>query len=42
MNVANTPFTIPPSNVRNIGDSLLEKGISWKYYGDQWNRYLTG
>ncbi len=40
-NVANTPFTIPPSNVRNIGNALLENGISWKYYGDQWNQYLT-
>jgi len=39
-NVANTPFTIPPSKVRNIGDALLEKGVSWKYYGDQFNAYL--
>jgi len=40
-NDANTVFTIPPSNVRTIGDELLQKGISWKYYGDQWNRYLA-
>jgi phospholipase C len=40
-NVANTPFTIPPSKVRNIGDAMLEKKISWKYYGDQWNAYLN-
>jgi phospholipase C len=40
-NVNNTPFTIPPSNVRNIGDVLLENGVSWKYYGDQFNQYLT-
>jgi phospholipase C len=39
-NAANTPFTIPPSTVRNIGDELLEKHISWKYYGDQWNAYV--
>jgi phospholipase C len=38
--VYNTPFTIPPSSVRNIGDALLEKNVSWKYYGDQWNAYL--
>lgn len=38
-NAANTVFTIPPSTVRNIGDALLEKNISWKYYGDQWNLY---
>ena len=35
------PFTIPPSSVRTIGDDLLEHHISWKYYGDQWNQYLT-
>jgi phospholipase C len=40
-NVNNTPFTIPPSTVRNIGDSMLAAGISWKYYGDQFNAYLT-
>ncbi len=39
-NVNNTAFTIPPSSVRNIGDALLEKNISWKYYGDQFNAYL--
>jgi phospholipase C len=39
-NPANTPFTIPPSTRKSIGDSLNEKKISWKYYGDQWNNYL--
>jgi len=39
-NDANTVFTIPPSSVRNIGDELLQADISWKYYGDQWDRYL--
>ena len=39
-NNANTVFTIPPSNVRNIGDELLSTTFPWKYYGDQWNRYL--
>ena len=38
-NVHNTVFTVPPSNVRNIGDALLEKNISFKWYGDQWNIY---
>jgi phospholipase C len=41
-NVDNTPFTIPPSNLRNIGDALLEKNISWRYYGDQWDSYAYG
>ncbi len=36
----NTVFTIPPSSVRSIGDSLLDAHVSWKYYGDQWNNYV--
>ena len=36
----NTVFTIPPSSVPSIGDSLLAANISWKYYGDQWNNYV--
>ena len=39
-NAANTVFTIPPSSVKSIGDSLLAANISWKYYGDQWNNYV--
>lgn len=38
---ANTVFTIPPSTVRSIGDSLSEEKISWKYYGDHWNNYVN-
>jgi len=34
-------YTIPPSSVRTIGDVLNEKGISWAYYGDQFDRYLA-
>jgi phospholipase C len=40
-NPANTPFTIPPSSTRSIGDLLNDKNISWKYYGDQWNNYVN-
>jgi phospholipase C len=36
----NTVFTIPPSAVPSIGDSLIAADISWKYYGDQWNNYV--
>jgi phospholipase C len=36
----NTVFTIPPSSVRSIGDELIDKKVSWKYYGDQWNNYV--
>ncbi|MGC2225075.1 MAG: alkaline phosphatase family protein, partial [Methylocella sp.] len=39
-NTNNYVYTIPPSSVRTIGDALLEKNISWAYYGDQWKRYL--
>jgi len=38
-NPHNTPFTIPPTNQRSIGDVLLENGVSWKSYSDQWNQY---
>jgi phospholipase C len=40
-NPANTPFTIPPSSVPSIGDRLIAADVSWKYYGDQWNNYVT-
>ncbi len=36
----NTVFTIPPSTVPSIGDTMLAKHVSWKYYGDQWNNYV--
>jgi phospholipase C len=38
-NKNNTVFTIPPSTLRNIGDALGEKGISYAYFGDQFNIY---
>ncbi len=34
------PFAIPPSTLRTIGDELLEERVSWRYYGDQYDRYL--
>ena len=40
-NPAQTVFTIPPSSVRNIGDALLAKNISFAYFGDQFNPYLA-
>jgi phospholipase C len=39
--LSESPFTIPGSSVRHIGDSLDDKNISWKYYGDGWNVYLS-
>ncbi|MEH2294492.1 MAG: alkaline phosphatase family protein [Nostoc sp.] len=38
--VTNSGFVIPPSSVRTIGDALLEKNISWRYYGEGWNQYV--
>jgi phospholipase C len=40
-NPNNTPFTIPPVTTRNIGNALLDKNISFRYYGDQWDRYVN-
>jgi len=40
-NANNYVFTIPPSNVRNIGQALNAKNISWAWYGDQFSRYLA-
>ena len=40
-NPNNTPFTIPPTSQRSIGDILLENNVSWKSYNDQWDTYLT-
>ena len=40
-NPSNTPFTIPPSSTPSLGDDLNANSISWKYYGDQWNNYVT-
>ena len=40
-NPANTVFTIPPSRVRSIGDTMIAADVSWKYYGDQWNNYVN-
>jgi phospholipase C len=36
-----SPFTLPGSNVRHIGDALNDKGVSWKYYGDGWNVFVS-
>lgn len=40
-NNMNSVFTVPPSTLRTIGDELLEKNVSFAYYGDQWNIYKT-
>jgi phospholipase C len=39
--LSNSPFTVPGSSVRHIGDALLAANVSWKYYGDGWDIYLS-
>jgi phospholipase C len=36
-----SPFTIPPTSVRHIGDVLMEHNVSFAYYGEHWNRYVA-
>ncbi|MBV8720311.1 MAG: phosphoesterase [Chloroflexi bacterium] len=40
-NSNNTPFTLPPTSQRSIGDVLLSSNVSWKSYSDQWDAYLA-
>ena len=40
-NIANTPFTIPPTKQHSIADVLLASHVSWRSYNDQWNSYLN-
>ena len=35
------PFTIPPTSVPHIGDSLMAANISFKYYGEGWDLYVA-
>jgi phospholipase C len=35
-----SPFTIPPTSQRHIGDVLMENNVSFKYYGEHWDRYV--
>jgi phospholipase C len=34
-------FTIPPTSIRHIGDALLDRNISFKYYGEHWDREVN-
>jgi phospholipase C len=39
--VNTSPFTIPPSPVPTIGDTLNTAKINWKYYGAGWNNFVA-
>jgi phospholipase C len=34
-------YSIPPSSVRHIGDVLLQAGVSFSYFGGDWNIYQS-
>jgi phospholipase C len=36
-----TQFTIPPTSQRHIGDSLSAAGLTWTYFGEGWDLYVT-
>jgi phospholipase C len=40
--VNHAPFTIPPTSVRHIGAALMEKNVSFAYFGEGWNIYVNG
>ena len=35
-------FFVPPSNIRTIGDALIAKDVSWRYYGGGFNDAVAG
>jgi|HubBroStandDraft_1064217.scaffolds.fasta_scaffold00015_84 phospholipase C len=37
----NGPFTLPPVNQRHIGDDLDAGQVSWAYFGEDWNEYVS-
>jgi len=39
--VNTSAFTIPPSPVHTIADTLLASNISWKYYGEGWKTFVS-
>ena len=39
--VNTSTFTIPPSPVPTIADTLLKRNISWKYYGEGWKTFIS-
>ncbi len=40
-NASNTVYTVPPSDVKNIGNVLSDTKIAWAWFGDQFNQYLA-
>jgi phospholipase C len=36
-----SPFTIPPQHQKSIANALEAAGVSWTYYGEQWNNFVA-
>jgi phospholipase C len=36
-----SPFTIPPTSQKSIGDDLVAHNVPFKYYGENWDLYVT-
>jgi phospholipase C len=36
-----SPFTIPPTSQKSIGDDLVAHNVPFKYYGEDWDLYVT-
>ncbi len=36
-----SPYTIPPVTQPSIGDDLTAASVSWKYYGEGWDLYVS-
>ncbi len=36
-----SPFTIPPTSQKSIGDALVAKNVPFKYFGENWDLYVT-
>jgi phospholipase C len=36
-----SPFTIPPTSQKSIGDDLVAHKVAFKYFGEDWDLYVT-
>jgi phospholipase C len=39
--LALSPFTIPPTGQKSIGDDLVANNVPFKYFGEDWDLYVT-
>jgi phospholipase C len=39
--LALSPFTIPPTSQKSIGDDLVAHNVPFKYFGEDWDLYVT-